>query len=57
MSESKNYMQKFTDAKVIVGADAHSPIALANETVADAIKFAEKMKLKTIDYVDFKPVS
>ena len=63
--EYKNYLyprEEFwelvrdTNAKIIVGADAHSPIALANETVADAIKFAEKMKLKTIDYVNFKPV-
>lgn len=43
-----------TNAKIIVGADAHSPEALANNTVADAIKFANKLNLKTLDFVEFK---
>ena len=40
-----------TEAKIIIGADAHSPMALGNKTVKDAISFTEKLGLKLCDFV------
>ena len=42
---------KGTDAKIVIGADAHSPEALGNKTVMDAISFSEKLGLKLCDFV------
>ena len=43
-----------TDAKIVIGADAHSPEALGNDVVEDAIRFAEELKLKTHDFITLK---
>ena len=43
---------KGTDVKIVIGADAHSPKALGNETVEKTIKFAEKLNLNICDFVD-----
>lgn len=42
---------KNTNAKIVIGADAHSPKALGNKTVEDAIAFTKKLNLKVCDFV------
>ena len=41
-----------SDAKIIIGADAHTPSALDNEIVEKAIEFSEKMKLNRRDFLE-----
>lgn len=40
-----------TDAKIVIGADAHSLSALNDDKIDEAIAFAEKMNLKLCDFV------
>ena len=47
-------MVRDTDAKIVIGADAHKPEALGNDIVKDAIDFANKLNLKVCDYVTLK---
>lgn len=44
-----------TDAKIIIGADAHSPKALGNNIVKEAITFTKKLNLNVCDFVKLKP--
>ena len=43
-----------TNAKIVIGADAHKPKALGNEIVQDAIDFASRLNLSICDYVKLK---
>lgn len=43
-----------TNAKVIIGCDAHIPFALHNENVQKAIDFAKKLKINVLDYMIMK---
>ena len=47
-------MVRDTDAKIVIGADAHKPEALGNDIVKNAIDFANKLNLKVCDYVTLK---
>lgn len=61
--EYKNYLYpreefweivKDSDAKIVIGADAHKPEALGNEIVEKAFAFAEKLNLNICDFVELK---
>lgn len=43
-----------TKAKVVIGADAHSPEALGYYTIDKAEEFAKQFDLNLVDYVEFK---
>ena len=43
-----------TKAKIVIGADAHSPEALGNDIVKKAIEFTKKLNLNVLDYVELK---
>ena len=45
---------KNSDAKIVIGADAHKPEALGNEIVEKAFAFAEKLNLNICDFVKLK---
>lgn len=44
--------KEYPDIKIIIGADAHDPLNLANENVASVIEFAKKIGLKVEDYME-----
>ena len=43
-----------SSAKIIIGADAHSPEALGNNIVEKAIEFSKKLNLKLCDFATLK---
>lgn len=45
---------KDTKAKIVIGADAHSPEALGNDIVKKAIEFTKKLNLNVLDFVELK---
>ena len=45
---------KCSKAKIVIGADAHSPEALGNDIVEKAIEFANKLNLNISDFVKLK---
>ena len=45
---------KDSKAKIVIGADAHSPEALGNNIVKKAIEFAEKLNLNVSEFVNLK---
>ena len=49
-------MVRDTDAKIVIGADAHKPEALGNEIVKEVIEFAERLNLKVLDHVTLKAI-
>ena len=63
--EYKNYLyprEEFwelvngSNAKVVIGADAHKPEALGNDIVEKAINFSKKFKLNLCDFVKLKNI-
>ena len=42
--------------KIVFGADAHTPEALSNDTVKEALEFAKKLDIKFCDFVTLKPM-
>ena len=45
---------KNSNAKIVIGADAHKPSALGNEIVEKAIEFTNKLNLNISDFVKLK---
>ena len=45
-------MAENTEAKIIVGSDAHSPHNLHDEYMQEALKFVEKHKFNVIDKLE-----
>ena len=45
---------KNSDAKIVIGADAHEPSALGNDIICKAFDFAKKLNLNVLDFVKLK---
>lgn len=46
-------VKEYKDAKIIIGADAHSPDALDSEDIADVLKFASNLGLNVSEKIEF----
>ena len=45
---------KNSNAKIVIGADAHTPSALGNKVVEKAIEFTDKLNLNVSDFIKLK---